>query len=239
MRIPRDYARLRGALHLTERVRNDEAAVRLFDAIAADPHGWRMKASFAAGIVTHTVTDRILHGLIDHYTTSWGQKGSFAMASHRQIETLMDMLLLRELGTSPRKFRLDAFIDLDKATEDYLFRFYLFHVMAGHDTWRSSLLEALKRAYTSQRLFLKLFALKPLYHIINFSNKFAAGRLLGLSSLFYPEAVGIRTFPVLKELDLNILTNGVSFTGTLASLLDVVIADAICHVRVGLHRMAS
>jgi hypothetical protein len=237
-RILQGYVQLRDALHLTQRVRNDETAMRLFDAIATNPSGWRIKAPFAAGIMTHTVTDRIIHGLIDHYTTSWDQEGSAAMASHRQIETLIDMLFLRQSASNPRSFRLQACVSLDKATENYLFCFYLAHLMASHSTPPPSLLKALKRGYASQRVLLKLFALKPLYHIMNLSNKLLADRLLAQSSLFYPDTVGTRSFRVLKELDLNILTNGVSFKGTLASLLDAVTEEAICHIRFGLRRMA-
>jgi hypothetical protein len=237
-RVSRDYAHICRALHLGETARNDQLAVSFFDSISANPQGWRQKVAFAAGIVTHTVSDRIIHDLIDHYTTSWNEKGSLAMASHRQLETLIDMLLLEQLGSHPRDFLLEGLVDLDKPTEDYLFRYYLTNLLGDSRTLHPSLLRALGRAYAQQRILLKLFALKPLYHIMNFSNKLSAGRLSVLSSLFYPQTVGTQTFPILHRLDLNALTNGRYFTGTLGTLVDAVTTEAICHIRVGLDRLA-
>ncbi|NVM57555.1 MAG: zinc dependent phospholipase C family protein [Desulfobacterales bacterium] len=234
-----DYVQISRALHLKERLKNDQKAVSFFDAIAANPHAWHLKAAFAAGIVTHTVSDRIIHGVIDHYTIRWRQKGSLAMASHRQLETLIDMLLMQQLHLHPRDFRLKRIVDVNQSAEDCLFRFYLTRLIGDNRTLHPRLIYALRRAHAQQCLLLKLFTVKPLYHIMYLSNKLVAGRLGALSGLFYPRTVGTRSFPLLNRLDLNALTNGRSFTGTLASLIDAVTTDAICHVRVGLYRLGQ
>jgi len=184
------------------------------------------------------VSDRIIHGVIDHQTTSWGQRGSLAIASHRQIETLIDMVLLQRLRQHPRDFRLECMANVDQPTEHCLFRFYLGHLIGDNSTLPPCLLKALKRAHAQQRLFLKLFTIRPLYHITNLSNKLAAGWLQAWSTLFYPNKVGTQTFPILDKLDLNALTDGSSFTGTLASLMDEVIAEAIRQINVGVRRLA-
>ncbi len=233
--VSRHYAHLCRALHSNKRTANDQKAVGFFDAIRVNPDQWQTKTAFAAGIVTHTVTDRIIHGIIDHYTTNWDEKGSLALATHRQLETLIDMVLLDQIGLHPRRFEPEALLDVDKTTEACLLRFYLYQLMGP---FKPNLLNALTRAYAQQRIMLKLFTLKPLYHIVNFLDKPAAGRLLALSNLFYPEAVGSRDFPILDKLDLNALTDGHSFAGTVASLLQEITTDATSHIRIGIDRLS-
>jgi hypothetical protein len=101
-----------------------------------------------------------------------------------------------------------------------------------------SLLKALKRAHAQQRLFLKLFTVEPVYHILNLSNKLVGSWLKAWSTLFYPDTVGTQTFPILHKLDLNDLTDGRSFAGTLASLVDKVTTEAIRQINVGVRRLA-
>ncbi len=234
---PKKYVWVARALHLKEALKNDQKAVSFFDAIAAAPHVWTLTLPFAAGIVTHTVTDRIIHGIIHHYTLSWGEKGSLALATHRQIETLIDMALLQQLRRHPRDFLREGLAKVDKPTGDCLFRFYLAHLI-GYTTLPPFLLKALKRAHAQQRLFFRLFTNKALYRIMNLSNKLVPGCLQAWSTLFYPDTVGIRAFPVLEKLDLNALTDGHSFTGTLASLMDNVTTEAIQQINLGVRRLA-
>ncbi len=236
-RISKGYAQISRALHSKETVKNDEKAVGFFDAIADNPRAWRSKAAFAAGIVTHTVSDRIIHGVIDYYTTTWSQKGSLAMATHRQIETLIDMVLLQKLRADPRSFQLANLLSIDQPTQDCLFRFYVDHLIRESRDLDCGLSNALSKAHAQQRLFLKLFAITGLYHIMDLSNKLAANRLAAWSALFYPKTIGTRYFPIMNRLDLNALTDGSSFTGTLASLTNAVTTDAIYHIRSGLHKL--
>jgi hypothetical protein len=227
------------ALHSKDGAKNDQKALSFFDDIADDPHAWPSKVAFAAGIVTHAVSDRIIHGLIDHYTTTWGEKGSIEIASHRQLETLIDMVLLQQSRQHPREFRLDRLTNVDQPALDCLFRFYLGRLVGDSSTLPLCLLKALKRARAQQCLFLKLFTTKPLYHIMNFRNKLLASYLQAWSSLFYPDTVGTQTFPILHKLDLNVLTDGSSFAGTFASLVDEMITEAIRQINVGVRRLAT
>ncbi|KPK31070.1 MAG: hypothetical protein AMK69_01590 [Nitrospira bacterium SG8_3] len=227
------------ALHLKEPVENDARAVSFFDAITADPHEWHAKVTFAAGIVTHTVSDRIIHGVIDHYTRSWGQKGGLAIATHRQLETMMDMVLLQPLRLHPRQFHFGPLVDIHHPTRNILFRFYLSHLTEVHQPVDPRLLRSLNMAYAQQRLCLRLFAVKALYHIMSVSNKLAAGRLGVWSSLFYPDTVGTDGFPIMDRIDPNALTDDRSFAGPLRSVVKEITADAISHIGMGLHRLGQ
>ena len=238
-KIPQDCVQIARALHSKETLKNDQKAVSFFDAIAADPRTWPLTLAFAAGIVTHTVGDRIIHRVIDHYTTTWGKKGSIAIASHRQIETLIDMVLLQQSRQHPRDFQLEHRTNVDQPTQDRLFRFYLGHLIGDNSTLPLCLLKALKRAHAHQRFFLKLFTVRPLYHITNLSNKLVASCLKAWSTLFYPDTVGTQTFPILHKFDLNALTDGRSLTGTLVSFMDEVITEAIRQINVGVRRLAT
>ncbi len=235
---PKKYVWISRILHQEEKSKNDQKALGLFDTIAANTHAWPLTLAFAAGIITHTVGDRIIHGVIDHYTTTWGQKGSLAPASHRQIETLLDMVLLRKVRRLPGNFRLKRLAGVGQATEDCLFRFYLGHLTGNNDTLPPSLIKALRRAFAQQCLFINLFTNKALYHIVNVTNKLAAGRLHAWSTLFYPDTVETRTFPILDRIDLNALTDGRSFAGTLASLMEAVTREAITQINLGVRRLA-
>ncbi|MBW1740642.1 MAG: zinc dependent phospholipase C family protein [Deltaproteobacteria bacterium] len=234
---PQKYIWISRNLHLREKAQNDQVAVSFFGSIAANPCAWRLKVAFAAGVITHTVSDRILHEVIDYYTTTWGQKDSLAVATHRQIETLIDMVLVQQLHLHPRDFYLERLIHLERRPLNCLFRFYLAHlgVHLASGPWH---LNALKRALVKQCLFLKLFTQRALYHTIKVSNKLAADRLRTWFSLFYPDHIGPQTFPILDKIDLNALTDGHAFTGTVTSIKDAAIADAIRHINIGLKRFA-
>jgi hypothetical protein len=237
--LSRDTTKMSRALHQKETVQNDARAVGFFDAITLDPHGWRSKVAFAAGIVTHTVSDRVIHDVIDYYTGTWDQKGSLALATHRQLETLMDMVLLRSLHLHPRQFPFERLIDVPHPTLNILFQFYLSHLFEVQQGPAPRLLRSLKMAHAQQRLCFRLFAVKALYHIMNLSNKLAAGRLGVLSSLFYPERVGTEGFPIMVRIDPNALTDDRSFAEPLPSLIQKITADAISHIGMGIQRLGQ
>jgi hypothetical protein len=232
-----DFAHISRALHQKEKYKNDERALSFFSAIRGNPCQWPLKVAFAAGLVTHTVSDRIIHGVIDYYTTSWSQKGSLATATHRQFETLIDMVLLQRLGLHPRHFQWESLVGVDRTTLDRLFSFYLTHLMGNNRTLHPCLLGALKRAYGQQRFFLRLFTVKALYHIMNLSNRLMGERTGALSSLFYPETIGTEDFRIMDHVDLNSLTDGRSFAGTLHVLVKETTTSALCNLYVGLRRL--
>lgn len=234
-----DNTQIAHALHQKETVQNDSRAVGFFDAIIFDPHAWRPKVAFAAGIVTHTVSDRVIHDVIDYYTGTWDQKGDLALATHRQIETLMDMVLLQPLRLHPRRFPFQRFIDVRHPTRDILLQFYLSHLIEVQQGPTQRLLRSLKMAHVQQRLCFRLFAVKALYHIMNLSNKLAAGRLGILSSLFYPDRVGTDGFPIMARIDPNALTDDRSFAGPLSALVQKITADAVSHIGMGIQRLGQ
>ena len=177
-KIPKqDYVKISQAFHSKKTGKNDETALGLFDAIKANPYRWPMKLAFSAGVLTHTVSDRIIHGIIEYYTTRWNQKGAHAVATHRQFETLIDMALLRELDLHPRCFQLESMVSVDRPTEDFLFLFYLTHLMEDTCSTPTCLLDALRRAHRQQGLLTKLFTVRALYHIVNLSNRLLGGRM--------------------------------------------------------------
>ncbi|MBN1843928.1 MAG: zinc dependent phospholipase C family protein [Deltaproteobacteria bacterium] len=237
-KIPKeDYVKISQALHSKKTAKNDETALGLFDAIKANPCRWPLKLAFAAGVVTHTVSDRIIHGVIDHYTTKWNQGSNPAMATHRQFETLIDMVLLRELDLHPRCFQLESMVSVDRPTEDYLFLFYLTHLTQDTCPLHPCLLGALRRAHRQQGLFMRLFTVRALYHIVNLSDRLVRGRMETWSSLFYPEMVRIENFPIMDRLDLSALTDGGTFSGTIQALVEGVASDALDCVNAGLQRL--
>jgi hypothetical protein len=241
--LSKNNVQIARALHLKETAENDARAVGFFDAIAGDPHAWHLKVAFAAGIVTHTVSDRIIHLVIDDYTRTWGQKGGLAIATHRQLETWIDMVLLQPLHLHPRDFRFERLVDVHHPTRDILLPFYLSHLIERHQIPDPYLLRSLKMAHAQQRLGLKLFAVKGLYHIMNISNKLAAGRLGIWSSLFYPDTVGTDGFPIMDRMDPNALTDDRSFAGSLPGSLPLLVreitTDAIRHIGIGVHKLGQ
>ncbi len=237
-RLFKGYYQVSRALHSRDTAKNDERAAAFFDTIRTRPHAWPSKVALAAGITAHTVSDRIFHGVIDHYTRSWGHKGSLATATHREFETLIDMVLLQELRLRPREFQLETLLDVDPPTELCLLQFYVGHLV-GDSTpaHHSPLLRAVRLASMQQRLFLKLFMDQSAYHIIHQLNRLARNRLTVWSSLFYARAAEPQHFPIMGNIDLNALTDGRSFAGTLSSLVREVTTAAISHIYLGLERL--
>lgn len=236
---PQKYIWISRALHLKEKNKNDQKAANFFKSIAVKPRAWRLKIAFAAGIITHTVVDRIFHELIEYYTTIWGEKGTIAIATHREIETLIDIVLLRLSNTDPRQFHLGRFIRLDERTKHALFHFYLSHLIDLPQADQTSLLNALKRAHQQQCLFLALFATRPLYHIMKFSNRIVGERLRAWHSLFYPDRVDPQSFPVLGKLRLDALPDESPFIERLKRLREAATNEAIQHINTALKRLAQ
>jgi len=234
---PEKYVWLSRAFHKEETAKNDQQAVSLFRSVEANPRVWRLKMAFAAGIITHTVIDRIFHELIEYYTSTWGEGGSVATATHREIETLIDMILLRPLNMTPRQINLAHFIQLDERTKYSLFGFYLDHLVEDHKE-DPPLLNTLRRSHDQQCLFIKLFATLPLYHIIKLTNKLVAGRLVAWHSLFYPEEVGPQTFPVFGKMGVNSLKDERLFDGGLGTCREAASNEAISHINMALKAFA-
>jgi hypothetical protein len=226
------------SLHQNEKAENDRKAMGFFRAIAANPHMWPLKMAFSAGIVTHTVVDRILHNLIEYYTTAWGEKGSNALATHREIETLVDMVLLQPLNMHPRQFRFQRFIQMDERTKHLLFQFYLADLIGEGTEPSRSLLKTLKRASDQQCFFLQLFATRSLYRIMKISNSLPSDRLRAWQSLFYPDEVGPQTFSVLAKPRADPPGDEILLNGGLARLREAALNDAIWHINLAVTTFA-
>ncbi len=236
-KFSQDYSYISRALHQEEGYKNDERALSLFPAIRCNPCHWPLKVAFAAGVVTHTVSDRIIHGVIDYYTTSLGQEGSLATTIHREFETLIDMVLLKRVGLHPRNFQWETLVSVDRTTRARLFNFYLTHLMGDQRALHPCLIVALRRAYGQQCFFLKLFTMKSLYHTMNLSNRLMGERVRVWSSLFYPETIGTENLKIMHHLDLDSLTDGRSFLGPLHALVKETTTSALRNLCVGLNRL--
>jgi hypothetical protein len=194
---PKKHLWISKALHQKDTAQNDQAAIDLFKSISVAPHMWLQKVAFSAGIITHTVTDRTFHNLIEYYNNAWDEEGAEAMGTHREIETLIDMALLK---LHPRQFRVEHYIASDRPTELALCHFYLAYLTGN--TWRSnpSLVRVLKRAIDQQRFFLRIFSSRPLYHITKGANRMASNHLRLWHALFYPDTEEARNFQFLNKM---------------------------------------
>ncbi len=227
------------ALHLKETAENNARALGFFEAIAVDPRAWPSKVAFAAGIVTHTVSDRIVHRVIDDYTRTLDQQGGLATATHRQFETWIDMVLLQALRLHPRDVQLERLADVPHPKRDILLRFYLSHLIEPQRTPDPGMLRSLKLAYAQQRLCLKLFSVKALYHVVNVSNKLATGRLGTWSSLFYPDSAEADGLPIMHRTDSRTLSDDRFSARSLSLVVRRITTDAISHIGLGVGRLGQ
>ncbi len=226
------------ALHSKKTSKNEEKALGFFDILSANPW-WPWEIAFTAGIVTHVASDRIFHGVIDHFTTRWCRTRRLAVATHRQIETLIDMILLQESSTHPRRFQLKSWIDVPVSARNTLFQFYLKHLVGPGRSVPPGLFHALRRAHGQQLFFLRLFRIKILYQLTNLLNTLLANRLGIWLSLLYPQAATTKAFPVMERFDLNALTNGGSFQGGLTDMVQEVTKRTMALFQDGLRRLDS
>jgi hypothetical protein len=206
-------------LHTKDGAKNDERGEGLFQAIAASPAMQPLKTAFAAGIMTHTISDRMIHGVIDYYIRIWRHTGTVALATHRQFETLMDVAVLARSRVRPVDFPLQKILSLTAGQRECLFRFCALHFLKDSAAFHHAPARHLRWAHLQQLFFLKLFRTKGLYRCTGLINRLAGGRLAFLSYLFYPAMVRTGTFPIGNMLDLNALTDGADFQGDVASLV--------------------
>jgi len=200
---PHEHSWIARDLHRNKFTDNDAKARGLFKTIAARPSAWGLKVAFAAGIITHTVVDRVFHETIDHYTTAWAETGKLAQATHYEIETLIDLLLLQYLEMTPRQFLRRNRIRLDDASVLRLCHLYLAHVMGPGRDPDPKLIHVLRRAISQQNLFLRLFTMRPLRTTVNLMSKFVGPRLQAWNRLFYPNRIEHDSFPVLLKLGIE------------------------------------
>lgn len=195
---PLRHAWIARALHDKEATANIERAVSFFRMIPEQPSAWRLKLAFFAGVVTHTVADRVFHDAIETYTALWGETGHTALATHRQIETLVDIVLLEELGMAPRDFLRQHLTPCHKGTRR-LCRLFVSSVAGGRQDCGPHPHMVLSRAHQRQQFFLGLFALRPLQLAVNCMDRIAGGRLQPWCSLFYPGRADAASFPVIGK----------------------------------------
>jgi hypothetical protein len=152
------------------------------------------------GIITHTVADRTFHDLIAHYNNAWNEAGAEAMGTHREMETFIDMALLKQRNIHPRDFRLGRYIAMDPRTERVLHHFYLAYVTRNNRISSHSLIHVLKRAAHQQCFFSRLFAARPMYHITRIANRVVSNHLRLWHALFYPDTEAAESFLFLNKL---------------------------------------
>jgi hypothetical protein len=197
---PKKYLWISKALHHQDTAENDRTAMGLFSSIAGVPHMWSQKLAFSAGIITHTVADRIFHKLIAYYNDAWNEEGAQAMSTHREMETFIDMALLNPVNIHPRRFRIDHYLWIDQAKACALYHFYLAYVTGNKRRSNHTLVNVLKRAINQQRLFLKLFAARPVYHITKIANSAVSNRLRVWLALFYPDTEDPQNFQFVNKM---------------------------------------
>jgi hypothetical protein len=206
---PLKYEWISRTLHQKNVTVNDERAMSLFGTIASQPARWPVKMAFAAGVATHTAADRVFHEAIEHYTETWGERGRKATATHREIETLVDMILLQEIKGSPGEFLGRRFAGIDEADALALCHLFISGAVPGKDHDVAALSRVLRRAHRQQRFFLRLFGMRPVRTVVQRVDRILGGRLEAWTTLFYPDRVDVDCFPVLGKLA-STFPNGMS-----------------------------
>jgi hypothetical protein len=191
---PKKYIWVSKVLHDQDVAKNDQMAIGLFRSISDAPEMWPQKAAFSAGIITHTAADHIFHNLIGYYNKVWNEQGAEAMATHREMETFIDMVLLERRNMHPRKFPVAHYIALDGETTTPLYRFYLSYVTGNDRGANHTLVNVVKRAIGQQRFFMRLFAARPAYQITRIADRVVSNHLRLWHALFYPHTEGLQGF---------------------------------------------
>ena len=197
---PGKYLWISKALHHKDAARNNQTAANLFSSISGASHMWSEKLAFSAGIITHTVADGTFHDLIAQYNKAWNEAGAEAMGTHREMETFIDMALLKARNIHPKKLRLASYIAMDPRIERGLCHFYLAYVTGNNRISNHSLIHMLKRAIDQQCLFSRLFAARPIYHITRIGDRVLSSRLRLWHALFYPDTQRLESFQFLGRL---------------------------------------
>ena len=235
---PHEHSWIAHDLHRHKPADNDAKATALFRAIGTRPYAWKLKVAFSAGVITHTVADRVFHEAIDHYISAWGETGKSAQATHYEIETLIDLLLLQYLGMTPRQFVRKNPIRLDHASVLRLCHFYLNHLMGNGRTPDPKLIHALRMAISQQGLFLRLFMIRPLGLAVNAMSKFTEAQLQAWNRLFYPDRIEHDSFPVLLKLGIESPARWRWFVEEVRRLQELAIGEAANNILSALRMLA-
>jgi hypothetical protein len=232
-RASADHSTLCRILHSADTTANDAKAVALFSAIRSRPFRWPLQVAFSAGVVTHTVADRLFHGLIDDYTSRWRLEGALATSTHRHVETLIDIVLAKNLGLSVKAFDLKGMTNPQGPYKNALLNFYLYHLWDTKRPVPAHFVYVLKRAHWQQMFFCRLFQNNFLYHIVTRLNNLTGARLDVWSSLFYAHDIGAASFSILNRLGIPVPSDLQPYSGTAPAILHQTIAQAVSLIRIG------
>jgi hypothetical protein len=228
---PNKHRWLSRELHADALGSNDQKAMRFFSAIAVRPTDWKRKVAFASGIVTHTAVDRIFHKTINDYTAAWGETGNVALATHREIETLIDMVLLADLGMAPQAFLRQYLSGPLGDSPAGLFQFYGSLLRKDKAICDRRLRRVLTAACSQQRFFLRLFAVRQIRVTLRLLNRLAKGRLQAWNALFYPDDKDGRHVPVVGKLGFSHLAVDGPFFEEVARLREAAARTAVKNIR--------
>jgi hypothetical protein len=101
------------------------------------------------------------------------------------------------------------------------------------------LIRVLKRAISQQRLFLRLFMIRPLALAVSAMSKFTDAQLQVWNRLFYPDRIGHDSFPVLLKLGIESRAGSRGFVEEVRGLQKIAIGEAADNILSALRMLAE
>jgi hypothetical protein len=209
-------------LHRKKPEFNDDMAIMLLKRALVEAPGEALTA-FSAGLISHTVSDRMVHDIIDRDKTLWQETGLKALGSHRQIETALDLMALNLLGLSPRQCSINAFMPSTPEQIDDHIEFAVRYLVSPPLSQRQAAAQATRWAYTQHKAIWRLFTCETAYRTARLFRRVSFGRSEFLSGLFYPRNLCNHSLPILKRLDLKQLTGRTKKIGDFEALIKLVV----------------
>jgi hypothetical protein len=214
-RLPRKVPTITNILHQSDRTANNASAKKLLLAAAKNTEVQLLHVAFSAGVLTHTVSDGIYHGVIDLLLKDWNEPHTAVLGAHRQLETLFDMALWDATRPPLTAFPVGRHTRLPFNATHSLVQFFHFALISPTVPLEVTSVRALRWAFAQQLFLLRLFRWPRAFRPAQWARHVSRGRTDFISSLFYPSIISTETFPILRKIDVNDLSDNLSGNGDL------------------------
>ena len=162
----------------------------MLDGIKSSAQLDKGNVAFALGFITHIVTENIFHPMIYYFTGNYyasdPHRRSQNIASHRYLETFLDLFLIRSFRRKVEELDLGKIIFIPLPKRRPVFSFYASILSDVSGDSPETIRSGLDRAYPSLLFLNRLFSRKGFYYLLKLFNLLDHERISPYLQLFYP-----------------------------------------------------
>lgn len=163
---------------------------QMLDRLKGSPRPDKGSAAFCLGFITHIVVENIFHPMVYYFTGNYNDQDPHSrrqnIASHRQLETYLDLFMLRHFHRKVEDIDLGKVIFISPFKRKKVFSFYASALAGISGESAGKIWAGLNFAYPSLLFLNSLFSRKGAYYFLKLLNLLNHERISPYLQMFYP-----------------------------------------------------